>query len=198
MPKKQKPMTVVHLKVDGYQRMIAADVTPALTGAIEIRGRNGQGKSSLIEAMAEALGVVKSDLPITEGEHAAEVEVDLGDLIVLKKWTRDSGGQAKAALTVKGRDGSKLKSPAAVLKELRGNFADPVAFLEMKAPEQVKTVLGVTGLDEELERLEGIVLGNYDDRRDLGRDLDRSAKALDVLRLEVEGLPSPPITGTAE
>lgn len=197
-PPAQSAMTVVRLEVDSYRRLRAAHVQPSPTGLVLVRGRNGAGKSSLIGSMLEALGVEKSELPITEGEHGGSVVLDLGDLVVRKRWTRDSGGKARPALTIEASDGSPLKSPAAVLKELRGRFADPVAFLDMPPAEQVKTVLGVLGLDEELQRLEAIAQSHYDRRRDLGRDADRLGKAAAELAHEVAGLPQPATDGTVD
>ena len=191
-------MTVVRLDVDSYKRLRAAHVTPTPTGLVLVRGKNAAGKSSLIESMLEALGAEKSELPITEGEHTAEVVVDLGAIVVRKKWTRDSGGKAKPTLTVEAADGSAVKGPAGVLKELRSHFADPVAFLDMLPAEQVKTVLSVLGLAEELDRLEALAAGHYERRRDLGRDVDRLAKALAEIQSEVEGLPVPPTEGTID
>jgi DNA repair exonuclease SbcCD ATPase subunit len=191
-------MTVVRLDVDSYKRLHAAHVTPTPTGLVLVRGKNAAGKSSLIESMLEALGAEKSELPITEGEHTAEVVVNLGALVVRKHWTRDSGGKAKATLTIEAADGSAVKGPAGVLKELRSHFADPVAFLEMTPAAQVKTVLAVLGLDEELDRLEALAAGHYERRRDLGRDVDRLAKALAEISSEVEGLPVPPTDGTID
>lgn len=192
------PVTVVRLEVDAFQRLRAAHVTPTATGLVPVRGRNAQGKSSLIGSMLDALGVEKSDLPITEGEHGGSVEIELAGenpgstLIVREKITRDSAGKAKRSLTITAADGSKVKTPAAVLKELRGRFADPVAFLEMPAADQVKTVLHVLGLAAELQRLEDVAAEQYETRRDLGREADRVGKAAQELQNEVRGLPALP------
>tara|TARA_R110000822_G_scaffold120633_2_gene254134 strand:- start:3178 stop:4506 length:1329 start_codon:yes stop_codon:yes gene_type:complete len=197
-PSPPAPMTVVRLDVDSYKRLRAAHVEPTPTGLVLVRGRNAQGKSTLIESMLDALGAEKSALPITEGEHGAEVTVDLGQLVIKKRWTRDDSGAAKASLTVEAADGSKIKGPASVLTELRSHFADPVAFLDLKAADQVKTILAVTGLDEELDALELVAEGQFERRRDLGRDADRLGKALIEISTEVEGLPAPPDEGSIE
>lgn len=201
---KRAGLTVVELTIDSYKRVRAAHVKPTPTGLVLVRGKNAAGKSTVIESMLDVLGIEKSALPITEGEHAGNVNVRLSngnpdeDLIVEEKITRDDGGKAKRALSITAADGSKIKGPAGVLKSLRGHFADPVAFLDMAAADQVKAVLAVTGLDEELESLEGIALGQYERRRDLGRDADRLTKALWEIRSEVEGLPAPPDEGSIE
>ncbi len=195
------PRTVVRLEVDSYKRMRAAHVIPSPTGLVPVRGRNAQGKSSLIESMMAALcgRTGKSDLPITEGAHGAEVVVDLGDIIVTRKWTRDSGGRAKTALVVAdAKTGRKKAGPQAVLDALTGRFADPVAFLALSPMDQVKTVLGVLGLDDELASFEEDAKAYYEDRRDVGRDVDRLGKALHEIDIEIDGLPSPPENGTIQ
>lgn len=204
MPAAHPPMTVVQLSVDSFRRIKAANVKPTPTGLVLVRGRNGQGKSSLIGSMLDAFGVEKSELPITEGEHAGSVCFTLADregkpqLIVRERITRDSAGKAKRALTIEAADGSNISGPSAVLKELRGRFADPVAFLEMPPAEQVKVVLGTLGLDEQLRELEARAQGAYDRRRDLGRESDRLTKAEAALAEEVAGLPPPPTNGSVD
>lgn len=175
-----KPLTVVGLQVDAFKRIRAAHVTPSPTGLVAVRGRNRQGKSSLIQAMQAALEGKRAqpDSPINRDAHTAEVVVDLGEIIVRKKYTRDSAGDAKASLTVTAKDGSPFASPQAILDALVGKFADPVAFLDMKPEDQVKTVLSVTGLDGKLATLEAEAKALFDQRRDLGRDKDMAVKAL--------------------
>jgi len=195
-----EPMTVVSLEVDSFQRLTAANVRPSPSGLVEVQGRNAQGKSSLIEAMmAGLLGKAgASDLPITEGEHGAEVKIDLGEIIVTRKWTRDSGGSPKSKLSVTAADGSTIRSPQGVLDYLTGQFADPVSFLGMRPADQAKTVLGITGLDADLARLEDEAEGIFDRRRDANRDHDRLAQAASRIAEEVRGLPEPPTEGSIE
>jgi len=192
-PDPATPRTIVRLEVDSYQRLRAALVTPTPTGLVPVRGRNAQGKSSLIESMLDALGAEKSEAPIQIGQDGAEVVLHLGDdLVVRKRWTRDSGGEPKASLTIEGADGSKVGSPAAVLKSLRGQFADPVAFLDLQSADQTRTVLAVLGLDERLRALELLETQRYDQRREAGREADRLAKAAAEIQREVASLPPPP------
>ena len=190
------PRTVVALTVDSFQRIRAARVEPSPDGLVLVRGRNGQGKSSLLGSMLDAFGAERSELPITEGQHAGEVRVDLGDLVVVEKLTRDDAGKAKRRLVVEGKEGERYGSPAAVLKALRSHFADPLAFEQEKPAEQVKTVLRVLGLDEDLARLEGQAEALFEQRRDLGRDADRTTKAL--LQLEAEAKADPAPEGSTE
>lgn len=192
------PYTVVALYVEAFQRIRALNVEPTATGLVPVRGPNGAGKSSTISSMLEALGAERSKLPITEGEHAAIVRLDLGaGLVVEEKITREASGGAKRALAV-FHEGRKLPSPATVLKALRSHFADPVAFLEASPEEQVRTVLAVLGLDAALDELQGRHDALYDERRDLGREADRAKKAAVEAADALLALPSPPEPGALQ
>lgn len=190
----QAPRTIVRLEVDSFKRIVAARVTPTPTGLVEIRGKNMAGKSSMIDAIVATLRGRKGavELPIREGAHAADVKIDLGNLIAEKTWTRDSAGKAEAKLVVTGKDGFERKGPQGVLDELTGEFADPIEFLAMRPEDQVRTVIQTLGIGEDLERLEAEASRLYDERKGLGRDADRLAKTVQELATEVDGLPAPP------
>jgi len=200
MDKPLRPLTVVRLHVDAFKRMRAARLHPSPTGLIPVRGRNAQGKSSLIESMMAALLGKEGaqELPIMEGAHGAHVVLDLGELVVKRTWKRDSGGRAETKLVVEDVRGVAQASPQKVLEGLLGHFADPVAFQAMKPDDQVKVVLGVLGLDAELAKLEAEATERFERRRDLGRESDRAKKHAGQLALEVEGVPVPAVSASAE
>lgn len=195
-----RPLTVVRLEVDAFKRMRAARLHPPRTGLVPVRGKNEQGKSSLIESMEAALlgkdGAV--DLPIMEGQHGAHVLLDLGEIVVKRTWTRDSGGKATTKLLVEDARGVAQASPQKVLDALVGHFADPVAFIGKKPDEQVKIVLAILGLDAELAKLEGQASVQFDERRDLGRVSDQAKKHAQELAQAVEGIPVPDVSSSAE
>lgn len=193
-------LTVIGLEVDSYARIRTAHLVPSPVGLVPVRGKNKAGKSSLIGSMIAALGGKKDavELPITEGQHAASVVMDLGEIVVKRRWTRDSAGAAVASLVVEAADGSRLAKPQDVLDSLRGHFADPVAFIEMKPIDQAKTVLRVLGLDERLAALEAKAASQFETRRDLGRDAERLTKVENDLATEIAGIPSPVLSGTVD
>ena len=186
-----EPMTIRRLAVDNFMRIRVADVRPSPTGLILVRGRNASGKSSLIKSMSSILrGRRRSqELPIRDGEHGADVVLDLGDLVIREHWTRDSGGEAKSKLSVTAKDGSEIKSPRAILDALTGYFADPVAFLEMSSADQVKTTLAVLGLGGKLSVLEEEALEIFERRTTAGREAKRLAGARTSMEAELATLP---------
>jgi len=70
-------MRVISLRAENFKRLQAVEIHP--DGAvIEVRGRNGQGKSSLLDSICAALGGadVAPKKPIREGADRAEIVVD--------------------------------------------------------------------------------------------------------------------------
>lgn len=199
-PLNPPPMTVIGLEVDNFKRLRAVRLTPSPTGLILVRGKNGQGKSSLIDSMAGTFGGAEEtdELPIREGEHVARTLANLGEIVIRKKWTRDSGGKAKPQLVVEGADGIPVKSPQAVLDMLRSRLADPVRFLGMGAKEQTEAVLTIMRLDGELRRLEAQESEQYQQRTVAGREMERTRKAAEQIAKEVADLPVLEVTGSVD
>lgn len=49
-------VTITNLQVENVKRVKAVELTPTQTGLTVIGGRNGQGKTSVLDAIAWALG----------------------------------------------------------------------------------------------------------------------------------------------
>lgn len=165
-------MKVVRLQAENIKRLIAVDITP--DGAIvQITGKNGAGKSSVLDSIWYALGGERNipGEPVRKGEKKARVMLDLGDLIVERRFT-----EAGTSLSVTNKEGLKYSSPQKVLDALCGRLTfDPLEFSRQKPAEQAATLADLVGLD--LHDLETKRAELYDERRDVNRD---------VKRLEVE------------
>ncbi len=201
----REPRTVVELRVENFKRVRAVHAHPSRSGVVPVRGRNAQGKSSAIQALVAALKgprVEKVEMPIRKDAVRADVEIGLApigspegtppDIVIKSRWARDSGGEAKSPVVTVEAANEQLRSPRSVLDSLVGHFADPVAFDRLPDSERVKVVLGVAGLDTELERLEENVGRFYDRRRDVGREAERTEKAVEQLRAELRDAPEVP------
>ena len=82
-------MKIVKLVAENVKRLHAIEITPEGT-LVTIGGKNGAGKSSVLDSIAYAMGgekLVPSE-PIRAGESAARVVVDLGDLVVTRRFKR--------------------------------------------------------------------------------------------------------------
>lgn len=145
------PLTIVSLDITDFARIKAVHIEPNSSGAVVISGRNAQGKSSVLDAIAQLINGSrhKVPLPVRVGADEANIVAVLGrggepELIV--KWRTTSSG--KKTLVVEDADGIKKSSPASLLTSLFGYLAvDPFAFSEMSEKEQLRTILRATGFD---------------------------------------------------
>lgn len=145
------PMTITGLKIDRFKRIRAVNLRPDKTGLVELHGKNGQGKSSVLDAIEHALAGGRSPAqPVFNGEGRADIRVDLGDLHVWVRWT-DPDDLSKRMLTVENATGGKLETPQAVLDALASKMVDPTRFLLESEPEQVRQVLGLVELGVDLD-----------------------------------------------
>ena len=182
----QQPMTVVGLRAKNFKRLEAVKITPNETGVFPVRGRNAAGKSSVLDAIASALGG-KNACPaeaVHEGATGAEVLVDLGEIEVRRRWNAE--GATK--LEVRTKDGAKYGKPQQVLDALTSHFCDPVAFLRMGPKEQAEEVLNAAGLEEKLAELAQVEADAAEERREIGRDLKHANVAAEQAEAAISEL----------
>lgn len=179
-------MKILQLTAENLLRLRAVDISPD-GNVVVISGRNGQGKTSVLNAIAFALGgkAAAKDLskPIRDGEDHARVVLDMGDIKVTRRWT--SSG---STLQVEAGDGSTVfKSPQAMLDELIGRLSfDPLAFVQQSDRDQLATLLELVELPWDPAELAESRQRLYDERTIVNRE----AKAL-VARLEALDEPDP-------
>jgi energy-coupling factor transporter ATP-binding protein EcfA2 len=166
-------MKIVNLYSENVLRLKAVDITPE-GPLVLIGGNNGQGKSSTINSMFLALAgrAASKEIarPVRDGAEEAEVRVDLGDLLVTRKWAGD-----KTSLSVTSKDGAKYSAPQSILDKLRGTdaMADPVEFAQLPAVKQKAILMGLVELPFNPEELDAKRKGLFDQRTDAARELKR-------------------------
>lgn len=154
----QTPSGIINLKAENVKRLSAVDITPQ-GNLIGIGGRNGQGKTSVLDAIVMALGGKKThpEKPIHEGENHAKVEIELENHVILRTWTEKG-----TYLTVKSKDGGKYGQD--FLDKLVGEIGfDPQAFIKMDTKQQAAKLRELVGI--ETEDLDDERKTAYDDRR---------------------------------
>ncbi len=177
-------MKIVRLTTENIKRLKAVEVTPTGT-LVVIGGKNDAGKSSLLDAIEMAMGgeARTPPQPIRRGEKAAKVVLDLGDLVVTRKYT--SAGSR--SLVLANKEGARFPSPQAMLDKLYGALSfDPLAFERMVPKEQAETLRRLVGLD--LSDLDKAREDLYGERTLKNRDV----KALQVTADAVEAFPDVP------
>lgn len=161
-------MKVVKLQAENLKRLVAVEITP--DGAlVQITGKNGAGKSSVLDSIWYALGGERAipGEPVRKGAKAAKVTLDLGELIVERRWTEKG-----TYLFVSNKDGARYPNPQKVLDNLLGTLTfDPLAFARLEGEKQAKTLGKLVGLDT--ADLESKRAALYETRRDWNRDVKR-------------------------
>lgn len=179
--------TIVKLQVENVKRLKAVAIEPQ--GAlVVISGRNGQGKSSVLDSIWMCLGGKRSfpRRPVREGETGAEITIELQDLIVTRLIRPDG----ETSLWVGAKDGAKYSNPQTMLDGLLSSLTfDPLAFSRMKPGEQRELLCKLVGLDT--TKLDQARKAAYDQRTTENRDLRR-------LEAEISGLPLHPDTPAEE
>lgn len=153
-------MRIVKLVAENIKKLHVVEITPQ-GNVITIGGRNGAGKSSVLDTVAYALGgerLVPSE-PIRVGESEAKAVVDLGDLVVTRKFKRDYTddntlgtrvwGETRSTLVVTNKDGTaRYASPQAMLDKILGKLTfDPIAFARAESKDQDSILRKLVGVD---------------------------------------------------
>lgn len=183
-------MKIIQLRASNVKALKAVDITPT-DSTVVIAGRNGQGKSSILDAMILALaGKDAAKLmvrPIRDGEERAEVSLDLGDYRVTRSWTAND----KSYLKVEAKDGTKVASPQALLDGFASSLTfDPLGFSRMSTRQQRDALLKIVPLAIDLDEWEQSNKAVFDERTQVGRDVTQ-------LEGQLAGMP-PVVTDTEE
>lgn len=139
-------MKILRLEAENIKRLKAVTIQPGEGGLVVIRGDNGQGKTSVLDSIAYALGGKSVQPPkvIRDGATEAKVVLELDDITVERRWTAND----KSYLEVRSKDGAKFASPQTMLDSLVGRLSfDPLAFLRLEPKQQAEALQKVAGVD---------------------------------------------------
>lgn len=137
----------------------------------ELAGKNGAGKSSVLDSILYALGGKRGidDMPVREGEEKAEIVLETDDLVVTRRFKGDT-----TSLVVRGKDGGRYGQRR--LDQLFSGFTfDPLAFTRLSAAEQINHVKHLAGKEftRALGEIEGKIIEAFEKRKDLNAQLKR-------------------------
>ncbi|MDN4644959.1 AAA family ATPase [Arthrobacter sp. PsM3] len=161
---------IIRLESTNYKRLKAVEIAPDPDGNLVIvAGKNGQGKTSILDSITAALGGVNAKTtpkPIRDGEDRAEIVLETEDLIVTRRFT-PSG----STLTVKSPDGAVYPKGQAKLDDLLGKLSlDPLAFTQLSDRDQLATLLDLVDLPFDLNKLAAERAASFDARTDIKRE----------------------------
>ena len=163
-------MKIINLQAENLKRLVAVEITP--TGAlVQITGKNGAGKTSVLDSIFWALagaGTVQP-VPIRKGQKSARIRLDLGEIVVTRTFKGEEGKATTTAITVENGQGARFPSPQRMLDDLLGTLSfDPLAFARMLPREQFDELRRfVPGVD--FDAIEKANAADYADRTTLNR-----------------------------
>ncbi len=196
---KEKEVTtkIEKLTIEDFCRITFAEIN--LQGDIqEFIGKNRQGKSTVLNAIASVTGgkLMHPPAPIRKGQKKGSVGIDFTDGTKAKAtWRRDSDdGRIRYNLVIKTSDG--LDAGVGWLqKRMASNCLDPDAIHRQKPKERRETLLKIFGVDlDELERRHDEA---YTLRRDANRDLKNAKTRLEAMPEPDPGVPSVEVSSAA-
>lgn len=184
-------MKIAKLEIENVKRVRAVTLEPAENGLTVIGGENGQGKTSVLDAIAWALGGDKfrPSNPTREGSVIPpylHVEMDNG-LIVERRGE-------KSALKV--TDPSGRKGGQQLLNEFVEQLAlDLPRFMAASSKDKAQTLLQIIGVEKELAELEHKIQTTYNRRLELGRIALQKKKFADEMPMYPDA-PKEPISAS--
>lgn len=177
-----KPARILRLQAENVKRLKVVDITPG-PGLVEIAGKNGNGKTSVLDAIKWAMAG-KGEIqwkPIRAGEEEAKIVLTLGDdngmafKVTRKFKLKDDPANDgySTSLIVEAADGSKPKGPQELLDSFLGRLSiDPVEFARASGRERVEMVKALVP-EFDFAAHEAEVKRLYDIRLEAGRDAVR-------------------------
>lgn len=179
----KKGLRVVRLEAKNFQKLRAIEIEPK-SNMIMIKGKNGAGKSTVINAIWAAMGGkgASPEQPIKDGEKKGSVTLDLGPIIIEKSWSTKSG----ESLSIKSKEGEPIKKPQTLLDEFVGKTTiDPGNFLLLDNKKQTEVLKKVLGLN--FEELESEKSKLYNERTDKNKEAKRLRAHADSIEGDPDG-----------
>lgn len=164
---KEAPLKIVRLTAENVKKLRVVEVAPN-GDVVVIAGRNGQGKTSVLDSIWWALEGAKhiQAAPIRRGAESARITLDLGELKVERRFS-DKG----STLVVENAEGARYKSPQSMLDALLGALAfDPLAFVGQDPRAQFESLRRIVPLEVDVDKLDGLNRADYDKRTEVNRE----------------------------
>jgi recombinational DNA repair ATPase RecF len=124
-------MRIIHFFSENYKRLKVVEFDPD-KNMVVISGKNGQGKSSVLDAIWStfkyAAAKKKVIEPVRHGEDRAKTVIVMDDYTITRTFKGDD-----STLRIETNDGTIVKSPQALLDKIVGDLSfDPLVFANAK------------------------------------------------------------------
>lgn len=165
-------ITINEFEAENVKRIRAVKLHPSPTGLTIIGGNNGQGKTSVLDSIAWALGGEKfrpTDAKNKDSVIPPYLHVTLSNGLVVERNGKNS--------SLKVTDPSGEKAGQKLLDSFIGTLAlDLPKFMNASNTEKAKILLSILGVGDQLEELNNQERKIYDERTAIGRVADQKEK----------------------
>jgi len=173
---------IIEFSAENFKRLRMVGFQPK-SRVTMLTGKNDQGKSSVLDAVAYAFGGKRAapEMPMRRGAKTMEIMLNLGKLIVRRTGTR---------LEVTPAKGEKAwNTPQAMLDSIYDELAfNPQEFALMDAEDQAEALRKLTGIDAELKRLDAANAADYAARTPINAEVKRLQAEIASILVQ-DGLP---------
>ena len=186
-----EPVKINELLIENVKRVKAVQFEPSADGLTIIGGRNGQGKTSVLDAIAWALGGnnYKPSVPERDGALVPpNLHIELSNGLIVERKGKNS--------TLKVTDPNGNKSGQQLLNEFVSTLAlDLPKFINGSDKDKADSLLKILGIGDVLAQLDTKENQLYAQRTEVGRIADRKKKAADEMPM-YPNVPKEPVRAT--
>lgn len=166
------------LEIENVKRVKAVTIEPTASGLTIVGGKNNQGKTSVLDALAWALGGdrFKPSNPEREGSVTApHLKVTLSNGLIVE---RKGASSALKVIDPRGNKGGQ---------QLLNEFVEALAldlprFMESSSKEKAQTLLKIIGVGDRLYELETEEQRIYNQRHSVGQIAEQKKAAADEMQ----------------
>lgn len=186
-----EPVKINELLIENVKQVKTVQFEPSADGLTIIGGRNGQGKTSVLDAIAWALGGnnYKPSVPERDGALVPpNLHIELSNGLIVERKGKNS--------TLKVTDPNGNKSGQQLLNEFVSTLAlDLPKFINGSDKDKADSLLKILGIGDVLSQLDTKENQLYAQRTEVGRIADRKKKAADEMPM-YPNVPKEPVSAT--
>ena len=165
------------LEIENVKRVKAVAIEPTQNGLTILGGNNNQGKTSILDSIAWALGgnKYKPSQPTREGSmNPPSLRVELSNGLIVERKGKNSD--------LKVTDPKGIKAGQQLLDSFVEEFAlNLPKFMEQTSKEKANTLLKIIGVGDKLYQLDTEEAKLYNERRAIGQIADQKKKYADEM-----------------
>lgn len=183
-PEQQEAVKINSLELENVKRVKAVKLEPTASGLTVVGGKNNQGKTSVLDAIAWALGGAKYKPSQAQREGSLvepQLHIELSNGMVVERLGKNG--------SLKVTDPSGQKGNQSLLDGFISQFAlDLPKFMEADKNTKAKILLQIIGVGDKLSVFDKQESELYNRRTEIGRIADQKKKYADEM-IQWDGVP---------